>query len=85
MTAQIETQTTTLPLMVMGDGPNLNGQNWLTKLHLNWKTVHSITLNHSLEDVLELNRELFQQGLGMIEGVQAKLRTCEHTSQTPVF
>ena len=86
VTAENDDCTSTLPLLVVeGNGPSLMGQNWLTELRLNWKTVHAMSLRLSLEDVLELNKEIFQKGLGKIKGVEAKLRTCGCTSQTTVL
>ena len=55
------------------DGPSLIGRNWLTQLRLDWKAVHAISLNHSFESILEQNKEIFQQGLGKIKGIEAKL------------
>ena len=52
---------------------SLMGRNWLTELHLDWKTVHAMSLSHSLEDVPEQNKEIFQKSLGKIKGVKANL------------
>ena len=74
LTAQSETCTSTLPLLVVeGNGLSLIVLNWLTELRLDWKAVDVMSLTHSLEGVLEQNREIFQQGLGKIKGVEAKL------------
>lgn len=74
VTTQSEICTCTLPLLeVEGGGPSLIGQNWFTELHLDWKAVHAISLNHSLESILEHNKEIFQQVLGKIKGIKAKL------------
>ena len=73
VTAKSENCTSILPLLVVeGNGPSLMGRNWVTELRLDWKTVHAMSLSHSLEDVLE-NKEIFQKGLGKIKGVEAKL------------
>ena len=73
VTAQSGEHSATLPLLVVkGNGPNLIGRNWLTELKLDWKVVHSINTN-SIQQVVEQNKEVFQQGLRKIEGVQAKL------------
>ena len=73
VTVQSGEHSATLPLLVVkGNGPNLIGRNWLTELKLDWKVVHSINTN-SIQQVVEKNKEVFQQGLGKIEGVQAKL------------
>ena len=74
VTAKSENCTSTLPLLVVeGNGPSLMGQNWLSELRLDWKTVHAMSISHSLEDVLEQNKEIFQKGLGKIKDVEAKL------------
>ena len=65
VTAKSENCTSTLPLLVVeGNGPSLMGRNWLTELCLDWKTVHAMSLSHSLEDVLEQNKEIISKGLG---------------------
>ena len=56
-----------------GDAPSLIGQNWLTKLCLDWRSVHAISLSHSLKGTLEQNKEIFQQGLGKIKGIEVNL------------
>ena len=46
VTAQSDTCTCTLPLLVVdGDGPSLIGRNWLTELHLDWKAVQPKSFN----------------------------------------
>ena len=82
--ARSDTCTCTLPLLVVdGDGSSLIGRNWLTELRLDWKAVHAISLSHSLEGVLEQNREVFQQGLGKIKGIEAKLHV--DTQAKPLY
>ena len=55
----------------------------LTELHLDWEAVHAISLNHSLESILEQNKEIFQQGLGIIKGIEAKLHV--NTQTKPLY
>ena len=84
VTAQSETCTCTLPLLVMEeDGPSLIDRNWLTELRLDWKAVHAISLNHLLESILEQNKEIFQQGLYKIKGSEAKLHV--NTQAKPLY
>ena len=72
--AQTETCTCTLPLLVVeGDGPSLIWRNWLTKLRLDRRAVHAISLSHLLEGILEQNKEIFQQGLDKIKGMEVNL------------
>ena len=64
----------TLPLLVVeGDAPDLIGQNRLTELCLDWRSVHAISLSHSLKGILEQKKEIYQQGLGKIKGVEVNL------------
>ena len=60
-------------VVVEGDGPSLIGRNWLTELRLDRRAVYAISLSHSLEGILEQDKEIFQQGLGKIKGIEAKL------------
>ena len=84
MTAQSETCTCTLPLLVVeGEGPSLIGQNWLTEVSLDWKAVHAISLSQSLEGILEQNKEIFRKGLGKIKGIEAKLYV--NTQAKPLY
>ena len=84
VTAWSETSTCTLPLLVVeGVGPSLIGRNWLTELCLDWRAVHTISLSHSLEGILEQNKEIFRQGLGKIKGVEANLHV--DTQAKPLY
>ena len=84
VTARSETSTCTLPLLVVeGVGPSLIGQNWLTEIRLDWRAVHAISLSHSLEGILEQNKEIFQQGLGKIKGIEANLHV--DTQAKPLY
>ena len=61
-----------LPLIVLkGDGPLLLGRNWLQKIVLDWKEIkHGVT---SLDEFLQKYNTLFDNKLGTMKGVQAKL------------
>ena len=59
------------------------GRNWLTELRIDWRAVHAISLSHSLEGILEQNKEIFQQGLGKIKGVEANLHV--DTQAKPLY
>jgi len=60
-------------LIVAETGPILIGRNWLAELYLDWKEVNAISDNHSVNPILEHNREVFQPGLGLVKDVEAKL------------
>lgn len=67
-------QTTTLPLIVTrGTGPALLGRNWLKELRLDWKQIFSVQSKHALEDVLLRYEDVFQDELGTVKGVTAKI------------
>ena len=56
--------------MTEGNGPTLLGRNWLTALRLDWKTVF-VTL--TLQEVLDKYIDVFNEGLGELRGVEAKI------------
>ena len=58
-------QSLTLPLIVTaGNGTPLLGQDWLSALQLDWKSIFSVGSSPSLQQVLEKHSEVFQEGLG---------------------
>ena len=62
LTAESETCTCTLPLVVVeGDSPSLVRWNWLRELRLDWRAVHAISLNHSLTCILEEHKKNFNK------------------------
>ena len=74
VTAGTNDQEARLPLLVVaGSGPSLLGRDWLTKLRLDWKEILSITVQHTLESILRQHEKVFEPGLGMLKGVEAKL------------
>ena len=84
VTVEHNGQTITLPLIVMkGKGPPLLGRNWLTVLKLDWQHIFSVDSNHSLEEVLTRFDEVFDEGLGTVLGVKAKIHVNPQT--TPLF
>ena len=68
-------QSLSLPLIVTkGDGPTLLGRDWLLLLRLDWHNIFRVdTPSHTLEDILEKHGKIFQDGLGTLQGVSAKL------------
>ena len=77
-------QSMMLPLIVMkGKSSPLLGRNWLSMLKLDWQKVFKVETNCSLQDVLMCFGEVFNEGLGKVEGVQAKIFI--HPQSTPIF
>ena len=68
-------QTATLPLLVIpGAGPPLLGRDWL---RLDWKSIFQVRSQCSLQDVLEAYSEVFEEELGTVEGVFAKIHVAD--------
>ena len=65
-------QTVKLPLVVVkGNGPSLLGHNWLSKITLDWHEIKYVST--ALVELLQKYRTLFNDQLGTMVGVQAKL------------
>ena len=77
-------QQMTLPLIVMeGQGPPLLRRNWLSVLKLDWQHIFGVESNRSLQDVLTRFNEVFNEGLGTVLGVKAKIHVSPQA--TPIF
>ena len=62
-----------LPLIVVeGNGPSLLGRNWLEQLRLDWQAVHKL-YESALDQVLQKHQEVFNPGLGTLQGYEAKI------------
>ena len=62
-----------LPLIVVGGkGPSLFGRDWLSKIQLDWKKIHTIQ-GSTLTSVLDWHARVFQEGLGTLKGYEAQL------------
>ena len=62
-----------LPLLVVsGKGPSLLGRDWLKKITLWWKEIFQVH-EDTLDQMLEEHSEVFQDGLGTLNGFQAKI------------
>lgn len=59
--------------MVAGAGPSLLGHNWLTTIHLDWKSIGTIVQQPHLTQLLEKYGEVFSGGLGKLIGHKAKI------------
>ena len=63
-----------LPLIIMqGRGPNLLGRNWLSQLKLDWKAAYKLHEVDALTKILDKHKAVFEEGLGTIRGVTAKI------------
>ena len=73
VTAIYQDQAANLPLpIVKGDGPTLFGRNWLGCITLNWREIHQVR-SESLQSVLKKYGAVFQEGLGTLQGYEAKI------------
>ena len=61
-----------LPAVVIrGDGPC---RNWLQHISLNWSEIfHFSAMDKDLNEMLETHASIFQEGLGKVAGVKAKI------------
>ena len=66
-----------------GNGPSLLGKDWLRHIRVDWKALFSLSTHSSLKELLEENREVFQDDLGELKGIQATLNT--KSQATPRF
>ena len=68
-------QCETLGLVVAeGDGPSLMGRDWLHSIRLDWPRLHLLSTPMArLQQVLDRHQEIFEAGLGSIQGVSAKI------------
>ena len=61
-----------LLLVVKGNGPTLLGRNWLHHIVLDWQQINHVS-PHPVQSVLQKHKEVFQEGLGALQGYQAKI------------
>ena len=79
-------QEAKLPALVIGgDGPNLIGRDWLKVIRINWSQIFKVeakqqVANHGLQRVLEEHKEVFQEELGTLNGMEAKIYVDEKAS-----
>ena len=58
-------------MVVEGRGPSLFGRNWLEKIKVDWERIHSV--QSEVDQILEKYETIFQEKLGTIKGVSARL------------
>ena len=52
-------------IIVLGNGPALFGQEWLSKICLSWQSIaFHMVVSKRLDEVLQQHKELFQEELG---------------------
>ena len=59
-------------LVVGGSGPTLLGRDWLSQIRLDWHQIHHVH-SASLQALLARYPVVFQEGLGTLQGYQAKI------------
>ena len=70
-------------IVVEGSGPNLVGRDWLRKFRLKWSEICHIDSGTKHAPLLGQYREVFQEGLGTVKNVRAKLQV--DPTETPKF
>ena len=98
VTVETNGQKKVLPLVVVkGKGPPLLGRNWLAEVVLDWQTLtnnfankietgqssQSNVFSSDIQPLLMAFKELFQEGLGEMKGIQARVRS--KPESTPKF
>ena len=77
-------QRATLPLIfTQGSGPSLFGRDCLAALKLDWQKIFKVKSNCTVQDVLARYSEVFNDELGTLKGVTAKIHT--DPTATPKF
>lgn len=77
-------QTASLPLLVVkGSGVTLFRRNWLNVIKLNWGQIFSLQSTEGLQNLLTQYNQVFQGGLGVYKGFNAKLEV--DAAATPRF
>uniref|UniRef100_A0A1X7TL57 CCHC-type domain-containing protein n=1 Tax=Amphimedon queenslandica TaxID=400682 RepID=A0A1X7TL57_AMPQE len=67
-------QSVKVPLLVVvGKGPTLFGQEWLSNIKLDWKSIHKIQ-SDALYVLLQKYAQLFTDGLGKLMGFKANIQ-----------
>ena len=59
-------------MVIKGNGASLLGRDWLKHLELDWKAIYTLQ-RETLEVVLAQHKDVFQEGLGTLNGYSAKI------------
>ena len=71
-------------VVISGESPCLLGRNWLQHISLDWSAIFNLTtMDKELNAILEARSTVFQEGLGKVEGVKAKIYI--NSSEKPRF
>ena len=62
--------------VIKGKGPALLGRDWLREFQLNWGQIKALATG--IDNILDKHQALFDEGLGTMEGFQAKLRMMQN-------
>ena len=57
-------------VVTAGNGPSIQGQNWLIHINLNWKKLFAVRTARlrSLHTLMERHKQLFAEGVGTVCG-----------------
>ena len=62
-----------LPLIIVGGkGLSVFERDWLARIQLDWKKIHTIR-GSTLTNVLDQHARVFQEGLGTLKGYEVQL------------
>ena len=71
---QHQDQQLELPLIVVaGSGPSLLGQDWLSKIRMEWQSMSATCVEETLVDLIRQHEGIFQDDLGTLKGTEATL------------
>ena len=85
---EYQQQQKRLPLLVMRQGANMMGRNWLSKILMDWQKiqaeirVHKILAgeNMAVSDLLKEYEHLFKHELGKLKGIEATIHLQKGTT-----
>lgn len=69
-------------VVIRGEGHSLLGRNWMQHLELDWHNIHQMA-SSELQRLLDNYSDVFQDGLGLIRGYEAKI--CVDPSAQPRY
>ena len=82
VSVEYHNQVAKLPVFdLRGRGPDLMGRSWLGQVNLDWGYIKKVST--ALGDLLKNHAELFEEGIGTMKGMKAKLHSKE--GSIPIF